>query len=124
MNSQQQLLIKEATASLDAARLLRKGGFYGFSASRAYYAMFYAAEAVLLSKDLTFSKHAGVISAFGKDFVKTGDVGPEYHRYLIEGMELRHVGDYGHSFDISSEQSDQQIRNAEEFIKMAGELLG
>ena len=66
MNPQQQLLIKEATTSLDAARLLRKGGFYGFSASRAYYAMFYAAEAILLSKDLTFSKHAGVISAFGK----------------------------------------------------------
>ncbi len=123
MNAQQQLLLKEAVASLEAARLLRKGEFYGFSASRAYYAMFYATEAILLSKNLTFSKHAGVISAFGKHFVKSGAAGPEYHRYLIEGMELRHVGDYGHSFEITAEQSDHQIRHAEKFIELVEKLL-
>jgi len=34
--------------------------------------MFYTVEALLLSQNLTFSKHSAVISAFGKNFVKTG----------------------------------------------------
>ena len=36
-----------------------------FAASRAYYAMFYAAEALLQSRGLAFSKHSAVHAAFG-----------------------------------------------------------
>jgi uncharacterized protein (UPF0332 family) len=34
-------LMAKAEESLAAARLLRDGGYHGFAASRAYYAMFY-----------------------------------------------------------------------------------
>ena len=34
--------------------------------------MFYCAQAMLLTKNLSFSSHKGVISAFGEHFVKTG----------------------------------------------------
>lgn len=44
---------------------MAKNGLYDFAVSRAYYAMFYIAEAFLLGQDLSFSSHAGVISAFG-----------------------------------------------------------
>ncbi len=124
MIERQRHLLAEALRSLEAARLLHEGGFYGFSASRSYYAMFYVAEAILLSKGLTFSKHAGVVSAFGQHFVKTGEIKTEYHRFLIHGMEIRHVGDYGRSSDVSSEQCEQQLKNAEAFIKLGEELIG
>ena len=55
--------------------------------------MFYVAEAFLLGKGLAFSKHSGVHAAFGEHFVKAGIVQPEFHRYLIRGMAVRHAGD-------------------------------
>jgi hypothetical protein len=56
--------------------------------------MFYVAEAFLLGVGLSFSRHAGVIAAFGERFAKTGIVPVELHRYLIEGQDKRNVGDY------------------------------
>ena len=42
--------------------------------------MFYVAEAFLLNEGLTFSSHAAVISAFGRDFARTGRALLEFHR--------------------------------------------
>ena len=50
-------LIKKAKESLKASLKLYKEGFYDFTASRSYYSMFYAVQAMLLTKDLSFSKH-------------------------------------------------------------------
>nr|MDO8075764.1 HEPN domain-containing protein [Candidatus Freyarchaeota archaeon] len=63
-------LISTAERSLDAAKELFSKKHYDFSVSRAYYAMFYCAEALLFVKDMSFSKHAAVISDFGREYVK------------------------------------------------------
>ncbi len=94
MTSEQAALLQKAQASLEAARLLTGQGFYDFAAARAYYTMFYVAEAFLLGEGLAFSKHSAVIAAFGQHFSKTGRVPQEFHRYLIEGESSRNVGDY------------------------------
>lgn len=78
MTKDQSELLEKAKASLKAAKMLANEGFYDFAASRAYYAMFYVAEAFLLDKGMAFSKHAGVHSAFGKHFVKTGLIPEEF----------------------------------------------
>lgn len=124
MRQDQYHLLKQARESLDAARLLDSEGFYGFAASRAYYTMFYVAEAFLLGKELTFSKHSGVHAAFGQHFVKTGVVSPELHSYLIRGMEVRHTGDYEAAEMISPEEAAEQIRRAEEFLQEAERIIG
>ncbi len=62
-------LLERARQSQKAAAKLLRGGFYNFAASRAYYAMFYITQALLLSKGLSFSSHSAVIAAFGKEFV-------------------------------------------------------
>jgi uncharacterized protein (UPF0332 family) len=67
-----QELLDKSEQSIDAAGLLLRDGYDDFAASRAYYAMFYAVEALMLDRDLSFSKHSAVIAAFGKQFVKTG----------------------------------------------------
>jgi uncharacterized protein (UPF0332 family) len=54
MTPEQQDLLILARDSLAAARLLDDEGYYGFAAARAYYAMFYVAEAFLLESDLSF----------------------------------------------------------------------
>ena len=62
MTSEQETLSLRAKESLAAAKLLHQSGYHGFAASRAYYAMFYMAEALLLGKNLAFSKHSAVIA--------------------------------------------------------------
>jgi uncharacterized protein (UPF0332 family) len=54
--------------------MLADGGFARGAASRAYYAMFSAARALLLSQGLDFSSHSAVIAAFGQHFAKSGRV--------------------------------------------------
>ena len=56
MTAEQTALLRKAQASLDAARALHSLRFYDFAASRAYYTMFYIAEAMLLEEGLSFSK--------------------------------------------------------------------
>jgi len=52
-------LTNKARDSLKGAKVLLKEHLYDFSASRSYYSIFYATEAILLTKDLAFSKHKG-----------------------------------------------------------------
>ena len=65
-------LMDKASRAIEAAETLLKNGQGEFSAGRAYYAMFYTAEALLNEKDLRYSKHGGVHGAFGEYFIKTG----------------------------------------------------
>ncbi len=123
MNSEQQYLIQRAGESLDAARLLLQEGYAGFAASRAYYTMFYIAKACLLDKGLTFSKHSTVVSAFGQHFAKTGQIPVEFHRYLIDAMEVRHIGDYGIQ-PVDKAEASLQITRAEQFLELADHLIG
>ncbi|MCB1189939.1 MAG: HEPN domain-containing protein [Leptospiraceae bacterium] len=87
-------LLEKAYQSIKAAEILLKTNHPSFSASRSYYTMFYIAEALLLSKNLSFSKHSAVIANFGKEFIKTGVIESKFHRYLIDAFEIRSIGDY------------------------------
>lgn len=124
MMSEQRDLVVQAKRSLEAAELMYKEGYYGFAASRAYYSMFYVAEAFLLGKGIAFSKHRGVHNAFAEHFVRTGIAPPEFHKYLTRGMEVRHVGDYGSEEKVSEEESTEQIARAKQFIELAERLIG
>lgn len=62
-------LLEKAAKSLKTAKSLLQSDDLEFVATRAYYAMFYTAEALLNEKDFGFRKHSGVHSAFGKHFV-------------------------------------------------------
>jgi len=116
-------LLKKAKESLEAAESLFKSGFYDFSASRSYYAMFYITEAILLTKNLSFSKHKAVIAAFGKEFIKAGVFPQISHRYLADAFDLRQLGDYGSSGSISKDKAQELIDHAKEFIEIAERFL-
>ncbi len=124
MIPEQAALLRKARYSLRGARLMADDGLYDFAVSRAYYTMFYVAEAFLLGKELAFSKHSAVISAFGQEFIKTGIIPPKFHSYLIEGQDRRNIGDYDVAPGITETQAGEQIDKAEEFLELAEELIG
>ena len=116
-------LLQIAKESLEVAEDLFKSRHYGFSASRSYYAMFYAAEAVLLTKNLSFSKHKAVISAFGKEFVKTDLLPQPLHQYLRNAFKLRQLGDYGFPGAVSEKKAWTLIEQTRDFIETIEEYL-
>jgi uncharacterized protein (UPF0332 family) len=109
-------LVKRARRYIKSAELLLKDRDYESSVSRSYYAMFYAAQAALLTKELTFSSHKGVISAFGKHFIKTEIFPKEMGRELNRAFEKRQIGDYGYTFVVSDEEATQILRYGKEFV--------
>ena len=116
MNEETEALLKMAMDSIRGARLLFKDELYGFSVSRAYYAMFYLVSAVLLTKDLNFSKHQAVVAAFGQHFIKNGIFKHKFHQYLVEAFEQRQIGDYEPMEEITKETAQKNIDRAEEFL--------
>ena len=58
-----QRLLDLADESHKATKMMIDGSFVRFSAAQSYYTMFYLAEALLLSKGLTFSSYSAVIAA-------------------------------------------------------------
>ena len=64
--------LERADTNLQVARELLDKGYYDVSASRAYYAAFYAASALLLNEGIDTNKHSGVIALIHQHFVKSG----------------------------------------------------
>jgi uncharacterized protein (UPF0332 family) len=95
---------------------------YGFAVSRAYYAMFYLVTAVLLTKNLNFSKHKAVVAAFGQHFIKTNIFDHKFHRYLVWAFEQRQIGDYEPLEEITEEIADKNIKRAVEFLGQCVEM--
>jgi len=124
MTDEQAALLNKARDSIRGATLLADAQLCGFAVSRAYYAMFYVAEALLLGEELSFSKHSAVIAAFGERFAKTGRVPAKLHQYLIEGQDRRNVGDYGIGPALDREEAATEISRAREFLDLAVGLLG
>jgi len=93
------------------------------SASRAYYAAFYGATAILLNEGLDFSKHSGVIASIHQRFVKTGKLSKKHGKDLNWLFEIRSVGDYGGTVHVSALQAEQAIQVAESFLKSVKSLL-
>lgn len=115
--------LERAEQSIQAAQQLASGGYYDFAASRAYYAVFYAAAALLLSEGLELSKHSAVIASIHQRFVKTGKLSKEQGKTLNWLFELRSVGDYGGTMHVSRQQVEQAIQAAEEFLSAIKFLL-
>ena len=123
MSAEVKALLQKAGESLQAAELLQQEGYLGFAASRAYYAMFYAAQALLLDRGLSFSSHAAVIGAFGKEYAKTAILDPKLHRYLIDAQDFRNLGDYAIGPGVTLRQIKEILGWAAEFLSAAGDLL-
>jgi uncharacterized protein (UPF0332 family) len=118
-----QLLIDKAKDSLGAAKSLVRDGYYDFAASRAYYAMFYIAEAMLMQLGHSYSRHSAVISAFGREYAKTGIMDSKYHRWLIDAQDFRNIGDYGIDDHISEDDANSVCDWASEFIEQSEGFL-
>lgn len=115
--------LERAEQSIQAAKELTVKGYCDFASSRAYYAAFYAATAVLLNEGVELSKHSAVIASIHQRLVKTGKLSKEQGRDLNWLFELRSVGDYGGTAHVSAQQAEQAVRAAESFLHTIKTLI-
>ena len=116
-------LLDKADRSLAAAADDLANGHLEAAVNRVYYAMFYAAEALLNEHDLTFRKHGGVHAAFGAHFAKSAELDPKYHRWLLAAFNKRIIADYGVDAHLQDDETRESLLRAREFVQAAREYL-
>ncbi len=86
--------LQRAHDTLKEADLLIAARHWRGALNRVYYAAFYAARALLATRDLDAGRHSGVIALFQQHFVKTGVVPANVARALPYAFESRQTSDY------------------------------
>lgn len=110
--------LEQADAALGDAKFLLEGNRSPQSiVNRAYYAMFYAALALLQKIGKVPSKHAGVIGLFDTEFVLKGVFPPELSQDFHKAFELRQVSDYRVLQPLSREKAEDTWNRAARFVE-------
>jgi uncharacterized protein (UPF0332 family) len=108
---------------LTDAELLHRENRHVGASSRAYYAAFHAACALLYSEDLEPRSHRGVRSLVGLHFVRTGRLDPSHGRELSQLARIREDADYSSGTVITLEDSEEALNRARRFKSAAHALL-
>lgn len=116
--------MSSAKEKLTSAKLLLEAGMYRDSIGRSYYAIFSAIRAVLAVRQVDFSKHAGVIAYFQKEFIKTEIFDRKYSKYLQQAFQIRNSCDYDDFFIVSKQDAEEQYIRAAEMLAVIEEYIG
>jgi uncharacterized protein len=116
------LHLEEAHECLAEAELLLASSYLGGAVSRSYYAMFHAATAALLRRDIKRRSHQGVIAAFGQTFAKPGIVDARFHKYLAKAFDLRQESDYWPQARLTEARAREVLGLAKEFVAVCRTL--
>ena len=81
------------------------------------------AEALLNERDLQFRKHGGVHGAFAEHFIKTKQMDPKFHSWLVDAFDERIQGDYEVESQVDSAIVKTTIQQAQEFLQAAQQYL-
>ena len=117
------ILLERADEKLSAAQSLLDNGFYSDSVSRAYYAMLYAARALLSTKNRHPKTHRGVLSELANEFVKTGELDPGTFELLASSQEDREDADYGLLANMTGKEAKRVAKGAETFIEAVKSII-
>lgn len=90
--------LEMARERLSSSKVLLDVGNYKDSIGRSYYAMFTAVRALLATEGQDFSKHAGVIAYFQKEYIKKGKFDKKYSKYISQAFQIRNNTDYADFF--------------------------
>lgn len=111
------MTLRKAKEKMKTARIDYDFQRYEDSISRAYYAVFHAISAVLLSKGLHYSSHSQTIGYFNKEFIKTGVFPKEFSKNIQKLFNDRQTGDYGFEIFSEPDTAKEDMEMAEKIIK-------
>jgi uncharacterized protein (UPF0332 family) len=108
--------LDKAQHAIEVAKKLQAGDDYADAAGKAYYAMFYAAQALLKANGIEVVKYSAVASMLGRHFAKTGRLDRKIRRMFINANRIREVADYGLFDEIVESSATLTIEGIMAFI--------
>jgi uncharacterized protein len=85
--------LERARRTLEEAVLLLEAGHANAYVNRLYYACFYAVSALLLTRNISTSKHRHLRTLLHQDYVKAGLVSAAMGKHFDLLFDSRHEGD-------------------------------
>lgn len=115
--------LAKARHALAVAKKLQAGEDYSDAAGKAYYAMFYAAQALLKANGIEVVKHSAVASMLGRHFAKTGRLDPKFHRMFLNARRIREIADYGFFDEIVESSATLTLGESLAFVSEIQQML-
>ncbi len=109
--------LEKAEKRLYAAEVLIENDLYEDAVSRAYYSMYFATKALFSLKDIYTKTHRGLLAKFGLVFVNEGLIEEYYSKALRIAEELREDADYSLVREITKEEAEAIVQDAEKFLQ-------
>lgn len=111
------LRLEQAEETLNDAKTLLDLGRLRGTINRAYYAMFYAVQALMVPTGQGTSKHQGAIAFFDREFVRTGKFDKGFSKWLHDSFDLRLLMDYSFKDEsVSTERASEVVDHAGLFV--------
>ena len=114
---------EKAALALEDAYFLIDAGKYNLAANRLYYALYYAASALLISKGIETKTHSGLITQISMHLVKTGILSVDDGKLLKVMFELRHEGDYEDFIEVQREDIEEYTPRVRELVDKLKNLI-
>lgn len=115
--------INRAKTTLKESQLLLENNFASAALNRLYYACFYAASALLFSKDIYVKTHSGVKQMLGLHFISTGLISEDMGKIYSELFRNRLGVDYDDLVVNDIEMLNKFSAFANEFTLIAQNIL-
>jgi len=115
--------LERAHEALDEALILLERGHANTFINRLYYACFYAVSALLLTKELSSSKHSGVRALFLQNFVKSEVVDRKMGKLYDKLFDTRQKGDYADLVRFNLDEVRPWLKDVENFVKSLERLI-
>jgi uncharacterized protein (UPF0332 family) len=111
------LYMEHADEMLEVAEEILRNEHYASACNRAYYAIFYAASALLYSKGMSYGKHSAVLAFFRQHFIKTGELDQKWSDDYEFIMSSRQTADYELYDHLEKEQAVEVVKKARAFVE-------
>lgn len=115
--------IEQAKEDLVASQMLYEGKLYKSANSRAYYSIFHSIRSVLSLEPIDFKRHKSVIAYFNQHYINTEIFPRKMGKRIAEASKTREDSDYDDEFIVKPEDTYEQIKTAEEMLKLVEEYI-
>ena len=108
--------IEKANTAMEDVRQAAAIERWSMAANRLYYAIYYAASALLISEGHEAHTHAGVINLVSKIYVTSGALEKEDGRLTRKIFEMRQAADYDDFIDVEKADIDEYLPKVEALV--------
>ncbi len=108
--------MERAQEAIDEAKMLFDAGHINAYVNRLYYACFYAVSALLLTKNISTSKHGYLRSLLHREFIKTGLIPEDLGKHFDLLFDSRLESDYADFARFKAEEVAGWLQRAQGFV--------